>query len=150
MIGLLQRVCRAEVFIGEERIAGIEKGLLLLLGIGTEDGPEDIGYIVRKTADLRIFSDAGGNLNLSIRDVGGEVLVVSQFTLLGNTRKGRRPSFTAAAPPAVAEKLYTRFIKEMRSTGIPVQQGRFGAMMEVKLTNSGPVTLILNSRAQKS
>ncbi len=146
MIGLIQRVSRAEVWVDNECISKIGEGLLLLAGIAQDDGMEDAAYLARKTANLRIFNDGKGNLNLSLLDTGGEVLVVSQFTLLGDTRKGRRPSFTEAAPPKEAEVLYRVLIDELKRQGITVKEGKFQAMMDVRLTNRGPVTIIIDSR----
>jgi len=146
MIGLVQRVKEAEVLVDSKQISSIGTGILLLAGIAAGDEIEDIRYIAQKTVNLRIFGDESGNLNRSIVDIGGEILVVSQFTLLGDTRKGRRPSFTDAAVPEIAESLYRDLIEELKTFQVPVLEGKFGAMMDVRLINSGPVTLILNSR----
>jgi D-tyrosyl-tRNA(Tyr) deacylase len=146
MIGVIQRVSEAEVVVDGESIAGINEGLLLLLGIARDDGPEDISYLVNKTVHLRIFSDNKGNLNRSVLDERGGILVVSQFTLLADTRKGRRPSFTLAAPPEKAESLYNSFIGKFKEYGVSVQEGLFGERMQVRLTNNGPVTIIINSK----
>ena len=146
MIALIQRVCSAKVAVEGEAISEIGPGILLLLGIGHDDSQADIEYITRKTVYLRIFSDPQGNLNRSLIDTGGEILIVSQFTLLADTKKGRRPSFTRAAPPAIAEPLYRMAIDEFRRYDIRVQEGCFGAMMEVSLKGDGPVTIIVNSR----
>ncbi len=146
MTGLIQRVSRAEVWVNEKCISCIKKGILLLVGIATDDGPEDVAYLVNKTVHLRIFSDKKGNLNKSLLDVNGEILVVSQFTLLGDTRKGRRPSFTYAAPTEEAEIIYRSLIEKLKVFQIIVKEGVYGEMMEVKLTNNGPVTLIINSK----
>lgn len=146
MIALIQRVCSAKVAVEGEVISEIGPGILLLLGIGHDDRQADIEYITKKTVYLRIFSDPQGNLNRSLIDTGGEILIVSQFTLLAYTKKGRRPSFTRAAPPATAEPLYRLAIEEFRRYDIRVQEGCFGAMMEVSLINDGPVTIIVNSR----
>ncbi len=146
MIGLVQRVKEAEVLIDREQISSIGDGILLLVGIAAGDSRDDIRYIAQKVVNLRIFGDEKGNLNRSLIDIGGEILVVSQFTLLGNTKKGRRPSFTKSAVPEEAVPLYRGLIEELKSFHVPVLEGRFGAMMDVRLINSGPVTLIINSR----
>ena len=146
MIALIQRVCSAKVAVGREVISEIGSGMLLLLGIGVDDNQTDIEYIARKSVHLRIFSDAQGNLNRSFIDTGGEILIVSQFTLLADTKKGRRPSFTRAAPPDIAKPLYLKTCEEFRSFGVRVQEGCFGAFMEVSLLGDGPVTIIINSR----
>ncbi len=147
MIAVVQRASRASVSVDGERIASIGRGLVVLLGVARGDGAEDVSYLARKTAELRIFEDDGGKMNLSILDVGGEALVISQFTLLADTRKGRRPAFTGSAPPGEAEELYEAYAGELSDRGVPVSTGRFGAMMDVDLVNQGPVTLILNSRS---
>lgn len=149
MIGLIQRVADAEVWVGSERISKIGKGILLLVGIGRDDDPKDCEYIAHKTMNLRIFSDEEGNLNRSLVDERGEILVVSQFTLLGDTRKGRRPSFSKAAAPDDALTLYRLLIEGLKKYGVAVAEGRFRAMMDVKLTNQGPVTLIIGSKEKK-
>jgi len=124
----------------------ISQGFLIFLGIGKEDGRGDADYLVDKIVHLRIFNDEQGKMNLSLKEVGGKALIVSQFTLYGDCRKGRRPSFTEAAQPAQAEPLYHYFVEQMRNSGIEVATGRFQAMMEVTLLNDGPVTLLLDSR----
>jgi D-tyrosyl-tRNA(Tyr) deacylase len=149
MIALIQRVCSAQVRVDGQTISEIGPGLLLLLGIGHDDDQEDIEYIVRKTVHLRIFSDSQGNLNYSLLDTGGEILIVSQFTLLADTKKGRRPSFSGAAPPQTAEPLYRKTLEAFRRRGTQVSEGLFGAIMEVSLVNDGPVTIIIDSREQK-
>ena len=136
----------ASVTVAGENFSDIGAGLLILLGVDQEDMENDIDYLVKKTAGLRIFNDKDENMNLSIQDVGGEVLVVSQFTLCADTRKGRRPSFIHAAPPEMAENMYQKFCEKLGAEGIPVQTGKFGAMMDVELVNDGPVTIILDSR----
>ena len=124
----------------------IDRGLLVLVGVGKGDGEKDIAYMVSKLPDLRIFEDASGKFNLSLRETGGGMLVVSQFTLYGDCRKGRRPSFTDAAEPAEAKKLYEQLVFKLREQGIPVETGEFQAKMEVHLVNDGPVTILLDSR----
>lgn len=140
---VLQRVSRARVTV-EGRVTGeIARGLLLLVGFTVGDDEEALRWMAEKVAGLRVFADAEGKMNLSVPEVGGGLLVVSQFTLYGDTRKGRRPSFVDAAPPEMAIPLYERFIEILRACGCPVGTGEFGAMMEVELVNDGPVTLIL-------
>jgi D-tyrosyl-tRNA(Tyr) deacylase len=143
---VLQRVSRAAVVVDGETIAQIERGLLVLLGVAATDTAAEVRWLAEKTAHLRIFADEAGKMNLSVADVNGEVLVVSQFTLFGDCRKGRRPSFVDAAPPEIAVPLYEAFVNALRSLGLPVRTGRFGAMMQVELINDGPVTLILDTR----
>jgi D-tyrosyl-tRNA(Tyr) deacylase len=142
---VIQRVSRASVTVAGERLAEIGQGLVVLLGVAAGDTAEDAQKLARKTAELRIFSDADGRFNLSLLDVGGEALVVSQFTLLADTRKGRRPSFTRAAPPEEAEPLVEAFAAALRETGVGVGMGRFGARMLVEIHNQGPVTILLDS-----
>ena len=144
---VIQRVAHAKVCIDGEVHSQIGNGLLVLLGIQPTDGQDDIDYLVQKITHLRIFDDVAGVMNLSVRDVAGEVLVVSQFTLMASTRKGNRPSYIHAAPPAVAEPLYEAFVEQL-STAIEkrVQTGRFGADMQVSLLNDGPVTICIDSR----
>ena len=142
---VIQRVSRAAVAIGGETVAEIGRGLLLLVGVAQGDGQEEARRLAAKAAELRIFSDAAGKFNLSLLDVGGQALVVSQFTLLADARRGRRPSFSAAAPPAVAEPLVEAFAGALRDMGVAVQTGRFGAKMAVELVNDGPVTIVLDS-----
>jgi D-tyrosyl-tRNA(Tyr) deacylase len=149
MIGLIQRVSESEIWVGGRRISSIGNGILLFAGVAENDAPEDAVYIAGKTVNLRIFGDEKGQLNRSLLDVKGEVLVVSQFTLLGDTRKGRRPSFTRAAGPQNAEYLYRLLITELRKYNVGVKEGKFREIMEVKLSNSGPVTLIIDSKAYK-
>ncbi|XID93642.1 D-aminoacyl-tRNA deacylase [Paenibacillaceae bacterium WGS1546] len=144
---VLQRVSRARVTV-EDRIVGeIGQGLLLLVGVGQEDGERDLIWMADKLAGLRIFEDDAGKMNLSIEDVGGSILSVSQFTLYGDCRKGRRPNFMGAAGPETAEALYGKFNERLRAKGLRVETGEFGAMMDVSLVNDGPVTLILDSRS---
>ncbi len=143
---VLQRVSSASVKIDGTVTGEIGPGLVLLLGIAKDDGPEDVEYVVNKCAGLRIFGDDQGKMNRSLLDVEGEVLAISQFTLFGDTRKGRRPSFESAAPPDFAEPLYELAVERLRGQGIRVATGRFGAYMEVSLVNDGPVTLTIESR----
>jgi D-tyrosyl-tRNA(Tyr) deacylase len=141
-------VTEAAVAVDGETKARIGEGILVLLGVGQEDTEADAAYLADKVANLRIFSDGEGRLNLSVQDVQGEVLVVSQFTLYGDCRKGRRPSFSSAAPPALARELYETFAARLRALGIPVETGVFQAHMDVSLTNDGPVTLIMSSQGE--
>ena len=140
---LIQRVSKASVTVDQQTISNIGKGLLILLGIGHDDGEEQVKFLAEKTANLRIFEDEDGKTNLSILDVKGEAIVVSQFTLYANTQKGRRPSFIEAALPVVAEPLVNRFAELLRGHGVPAQTGKFGAHMEVEIHNDGPVTIWL-------
>src|SRR5262245_42224536 len=142
---VLQRVRRASVTIDNEVVGAIGPGLLVLLGIRHGDTIEAARWLAEKTVALRIFADDDGKMNRGITDVGGSVLVVSQFTLYGDCSKGRRPSFIDAAPPEVAIPLYEGFVEAIRALGVPVATGRFGAMMDVELINDGPVTLIIDS-----
>ncbi len=143
MRAVIQRVARASIEVNGKVTAEIGKGLLVFLGIGMSDTPEEAVWLARKTTDLRIFEDDEGRMNLSLGDVDGELLVVSQFTLYGDCRRGRRPGFALAAPPARGEKLYKEYCRELEKTGFPPSTGVFGAMMKVELINDGPVTLIL-------
>ncbi|OQY89420.1 MAG: D-tyrosyl-tRNA(Tyr) deacylase [Anaerolineae bacterium UTCFX1] len=143
MRALIQRVSKASVAVEGQTISSIGKGLLILLGVGHGDREEQTAFLAEKTAHLRIFEDEQGKTNLSILDVQGEAIVVSQFTLYANTQKGRRPSFIDAALPDVAEPLVNRFVELLRSHGIPTQTGQFGAHMEVEIHNDGPVTIWL-------
>jgi D-tyrosyl-tRNA(Tyr) deacylase len=145
MRAVVQRVRMASVEIGGEVVATTGPGLLVLLGVGADDRDEDAAWLAEKIANLRVFEDAGGKMNLSILDTKGEALVVSQFTLYGDCRRGRRPGFDAAAPPEKGESLYERFVALLRGAGVPVKTGRFGAKMLVKIENDGPVTLIVES-----
>ncbi len=140
---LIQRVSRASVTVADARISSIGKGLLILLGVGQGDGELQAGYLAEKICNLRIFEDSQGKMNLSIRDIGGEALVVSQFTLYADVEKGRRPSFTDAAPPTLAEPLVERFAEMLRNQGVPTSQGAFGEHMSVEIWNDGPVTIWL-------
>ena len=143
MRALLQRVSRASVKVHGQTISEIGEGLLILVGVGHEDGEEQVKFLAEKIANLRIFEDEQGKTNLSILDVKGEAIVVSQFTLYADSRKGRRPSFTDAALPEVAEPLVNRFIELLRGHGLPTQTGQFGAHMLVEIHNDGPVTIWL-------
>ena len=146
MRAVIQRVKSAAVNV-EGRVTGkIGQGLLVLLGVGKGDGEKDIAYMVSKLPDLRIFEDASGKFNFSLREIRGEMLMVSQFTLYGDCRKGRRPSFTDAEEPAEAKKLYEQLILKIREQGVTVETGEFQAKMEVHLINDGPVTILLDSR----
>ena len=140
---LIQRVSHASVKVEQKTISQIGNGLLILLGIGHSDGEEQVSFLAEKTANLRIFEDEQGKTNLSILDVKGEAIVVSQFTLYADTRKGRRPSFIDAALPEVASPLVDRFVELLRSHGVPTQTGQFGAHMDVEIHNNGPVTIWL-------
>ena len=141
---VLQRVSEASVTVGGEVVSRIGPGLLLLVGVAADDGEAQADWLAEKVVGLRIFGDGEGKMNLSVRDVGGEVLAVSQFTLLADTRKGKRPSFVGAAPPEEAERLFDYFCERLRAAGAgPVKTGVFGAMMDVALVNDGPVTIIL-------
>ena len=140
---VLQRVKSASVFVDERMIAQIKEGVLLLVGIGRDDGDDQARYLAEKVAHLRIFEDEEGKMNLSLLDIGGAAIVVSQFTLYADTRKGRRPSFTKAAPPDKARPLVNRFIDLLIENGIPTQQGEFGTHMLVDIQNDGPVTIIM-------
>ena len=146
MKALLQRVTRASVSLGNEEVGRIGRGLVVFLGVANEDTERDVQYLAQKIVNLRIFSDKAGKFNLSALDIGGELLLVSQFTLLADTRKGRRPSFIEAAPPAQAEELFEYFVEQARATGLRVETGRFQAYMQVEIHNDGPVTILLDSR----
>ena len=145
MRALLQRTTGAEVRVDRELIGGIEAGLVILLGVGPDDGVATADDLARKAADLRIFRDAEGRTNRSLLDIGGAALVVSQFTLYADTRRGRRPGFTGGAPPELAERLYLRFADTLRGLGVTVATGRFGAEMAVSLVNDGPFTIWLDT-----
>jgi len=143
---VIQRVSRARVSVASETVGRIGQGLVALIGVESDDGQEDVRYIADKIAGLRVFEDADGKMNRSVQETGGGVLAVSQFTLLGDCRKGRRPSFTTAAPPDRAEALYLRVVELLEEQNIPVALGRFRAHMDVDITNDGPVTILLDSR----
>jgi D-aminoacyl-tRNA deacylase len=146
MRAVVQRVSRASVRVQGELVGEIGIGLLVLLGVGQEDGEADADYLAEKVAGLRIFEDDGGKMNLSVTEVGGAVLAVSQFTLFGDVRRGKRPSFDAAARPERARELYEYFVERVRGMGLRCETGRFQAMMEVELVNSGPVTILIDSK----
>ncbi|MDB5339666.1 MAG: dtd [Planctomycetaceae bacterium] len=146
MRAVVQRVSRAKVTVDGEITGEIARGYVVLLGVAEGDAQADVIYMAQKIVGLRIFEDADGKMNLSLADIGGGMLVVSQFTLLGDTRKGRRPSFIAAARPEIADALYRSFIAEVQGQGIPVATGRFQTHMDVELVNDGPVTLLIDSR----
>jgi len=143
---LLQRVSAASVSVAGEVVGRIGQGVVVFVGVAHGDTEKDARYLAQRTANLRLFSDQAGKFNLSALDIGGELLVVSQFTLLADTRKGRRPSFTDAAPPAQAEELFELFVGEARATGLRVETGRFQQHMQVEIHNDGPVTILLDSR----
>jgi D-tyrosyl-tRNA(Tyr) deacylase len=145
MRAVIQRVSRAKVAVAGETAGEIGPGLLVLLGVGAGDTRADADYLVEKTIGLRIFEDAEGKMNLSVADVGGALLVVSQFTLYGDVRRGKRPSFDAAAPPQPARELYEYFVERVRAARLRCETGRFQEMMQVDLTNEGPVTILLDS-----
>ena len=145
MRAVIQRVSRAKVSVDRWTAGEIGLGLLVLLGVGREDGEEDVNSLAEKTIGLRIFEDADAKMNRSVRDVGGSVLVVSQFTLYGDVRRGKRPSFDAAAAPEKAKRLYELFVERIRAAGLRCETGRFQEMMQVELVNEGPVTILLDS-----
>ncbi len=145
MRALVQRVSKASVAVQGEVVGAIGRGLLALIGVALDDSESDASILAQKIAELRIFPDASGKFNLSVQDIQGEVLIVSQFTLYSDTRKGRRPSFIEAAPPDQAERLLDLLANEIRSRKLPVQTGRFRAYMQVELINDGPVTLMLDT-----
>jgi D-tyrosyl-tRNA(Tyr) deacylase len=146
MRAVIQRVSRASVSVDGEMVGAIESGLLVLLGIARDDTAQDIAYLAEKIATLRICEDAEGRMNLSVAETGGGALVVSQFTLYGDARRGRRPSWSEAAPPEIAEPLYEQFVAVLRQRVARVATGTFRAMMQVELVNDGPVTILLDSR----
>ena len=146
MRAVVQRVGRARVKVGDEITGEIGKGLLVLLGVGQEDSEGDAGYLAGKVAGLRIFEDEAGKMNRSVGEIGGAVLAVSQFTLFGDVRRGKRPSFDVAARPERARELYERFVQRIRALGLRCETGRFQEMMQVELVNSGPVTILLDSK----
>ena len=146
MRAVVQRVTSARVTVADRVTGEIGAGLLVLLGVEQGDGLPDLQYIAAKTRDLRIFADDEGKMNRSVLDIQGSVLVVSQFTLAGDARNGRRPSFASAAPPPIARALYEDVVRELRASGLHVETGEFQAMMQVSLVNDGPVTILLDSR----
>lgn len=146
MRAIIQRVSEAKVNIEGETEGEIGPGLLVLLGIEGEDNQEDIDYLVRKISKMRIFEDDEGKMNLSVQDVGGSVLSISQFTLHADTKKGNRPSFIKAAKPDISEPLYEKFNQGLKDTGLPVATGEFGADMQIHLVNDGPVTILIDSK----
>lgn len=146
MIVLIQRVSEASVQVKDNKIASIGKGLLVFIGIEKGDQEKDADYLINKIINLRIFEDSSGKMNLSIKDIGGEILVISEFTLAGDCRKGNRPSFDRAMPPQEAEKLYNYFLAKLKLKDITVKEGLFRSFMLVHLINEGPVTFLLNSR----
>jgi len=143
---LLQRVTEASVSVAGEVVGSIGQGLVIFVGVANGDTERDAQYLAQRIVNLRIFSDKEGRFNLPVLDIKGELLVVSQFTLLADTRKGRRPSFIEAAPPAQAEALFERFVQQARATGLKVETGRFQQYMQVEIHNDGPVTILLDSR----
>jgi D-tyrosyl-tRNA(Tyr) deacylase len=145
MRAVVQRVSRAQVTVNGEIAGKIGLGLMVLLGVGRDDGEPDATYLAEKIAGLRIFEDAQGKMNRSVQEVGGSVLAVSQFTLYGDVRRGKRPSFDAAAAPEKARQLYEFFVEQIRAAGLPCETGRFQEMMKVELVNEGPVTILLDS-----
>ena len=146
MKAVIQRVKSASVSVDDKIIGEIATGFLILLGVEQSDTQDDLNYLVKKAIGLRIFKDDNKNMNLSIKDVGGEALVVSQFTLCADTSRGRRPSFIKAANPEEADSMYQQFCEQLTMNNLSVQTGKFGAMMDVSLVNDGPVTIILDSR----
>lgn len=146
MRAVVQRVLRARVTVEARSTGQIERGLLVLLGVGSGDGPGDAEYLADKIAALRIFEDANGKMNRNVSEAGGAVLAVSQFTLYGDARRGKRPSFDAAAPPEQARGLYEHFVERVRSLGLRCETGQFQAEMQVELVNDGPVTILLDSQ----
>ena len=146
MRAVVQRVRRVSVTVDGETVGAIGQGLLVLLGVARDDGESDADYLADKIAGLRIFEDAGGKMNRSVVDQGGAILAVSQFTLFGDVRRGKRPSFDAAARPEQAVRLYESFVEKIRAKGLRCETGKFQAMMDVELVNAGPVTILLDSK----
>lgn len=146
MRAVVQRVSRAQVSVGEEVIGKIDAGLLVLLGVAKDDAPADAEYLAAKIVGLRVFQDENGKMNRGVIETGGAVLAVSQFTLYGDVRKGKRPSFDEAAAPQLANQLYDYFVQKVREAGVTCETGRFQAMMQVELVNDGPVTILLDSK----
>jgi D-aminoacyl-tRNA deacylase len=147
---VLQRVSQGSVSVGDKVVGSIDRGLVVLIGVGQGDGEETAGWMIDKLLGLRIFPDEAGKMNRSVMDVGGGVLLISQFTLYADCRKGRRPAFTSAAPPAQAEAIYRYCVDRVRRSGLRTQQGIFAADMQVALTNDGPVTIVLDSAEMTS
>lgn len=148
MRAVVQRVSRASVTVGDHTVGEIGRGLLVLLGVNEKDTETDVEYLAEKIAGLRVFEDEAGKMNRSVGDVGGAVLAVSQFTLYGDVRRGKRPSFDEAASPEVARRLYELFVERIRAGGLRCETGRFQATMRVELVNEGPVTILLDSKKQ--
>ncbi len=146
MRAVLQRVTSAAVVVDQQTVGQIKNGLLVLLGVADGDTETDLKYVLEKTIGLRIFADEQGKMNLSVKDIGGSMLVVSQFTLLADVKKGRRPSFNTAADPAIADDFYQRFVSMAKQQGVPTETGVFAADMQVSLCNDGPVTILIDSR----
>lgn len=146
MRAVIQRVSKASVKVDGKVVGKIGKGLLVLIGVGKDDNDKDISYMAEKIVNLRIFEDKNGKMNRSLLDIQGEILIISQFTLYGDCRRGRRPSFTDAASPDKGKEYYEKFVEEVKKYGINVQTGIFQAMMEVELINQGPVTILLDSK----
>ena len=146
MIVVIQRCSRGQVTISDKVVGEISHGLVIFLGVQKNDTENDAEFLVNKICGLRIFNDENDKMNLSIKDVNGSALVISQFTLCGDTKKGRRPSFIKAATPDDGNRLYEYFMSEMKKSGVPIESGEFGAMMDVELVNNGPVTFVLNSK----
>lgn len=146
MKALLQRVTKAGVTVGSEVVGEIGKGLVVLVGVASGDTEKDVQFLAQKVVNLRIFADEAGKFNRSVLDIDGELLLISQFTLLADTRKGRRPNFIEAAPPDQAEELFEKFVHEARATGLKVETGRFQQYMQVEIHNDGPVTILLDSK----
>jgi len=148
MRAVVQRVSKASVMVDDEIVGQVQKGLLVLLGVGQEDSETDADYLVQKIINLRIFEDEDDKMNLSLLDIKGELLVISQFTLYGDVRKGRRPAFTAAAPPEEANRLYEYTVERCKQAGVHTQTGTFQTHMLVELANDGPVTILLDSKKE--
>lgn len=146
MRALIQRVSHASVMIENEMVGSIDRGILVFLGVAEEDSEEDLNYLLKKIPSLRIFADAEGKMNLSVLDIQGEVLIVSQFTLIADTAKGNRPSFFRAAKPEKANFFYEDFLVKMKNLGLKIQNGKFGADMKISLLNDGPVTILIDSK----
>lgn len=146
MRAVVQRVRAARVLVDGASVGEIGAGLLAFVGVARDDGPEDVRYVAAKIREIRVFEDGHGKMNLSLADVGGQVLVVSQFTLYGDCRRGRRPSFDAAAPAEEGRRLFEEIVRELREAGVPVETGTFQARMMVELENDGPVTMLIDSR----